>query len=630
MIKLRITVIFTLFSFFSIVSANSIHAYNPDFYLTDLDNNAGILTVDHSSFPPWAINIGYACQDIYLKNVNNKPFYTNINVTNCSVAYADENETTYYTPISIPDGIYELVYSNANATNIVSTWLLSQAFNVTDNKFISNSPTPTITLSLISLNSNTGIFTLDASSFPSDYFSSGYSYACQTVELKNINNNHYSYGLVIPTCTDAYTQADATTFFNPTVIPDGEYELVFPNSNPSTLVTQSFQIINGVYSSEDISLSVPLFKQTDNSWGSQVYDSANIWSPLDSRIYSWGCAMTSAAMVFKYYGLNKLPGNVDLDPGTLNDWLKKQKDGYIGNGNLNWLALARLSKQIAGSNHVKNFHALEFKKETSSDKNKVIDDLKNNIPDILGVPGHFIVAKGVTNNIISINDPGFSRSFLSDYSNTFSTINRFTPSNTDLSYVMIATQDNINIELQDSLGNKIGDYFTEEPINNLSNLSQNNGDPLKIVMLQKPEQQDFNIILDSLTNTNYELGIFLYNVDGDVLNTNKSGTLLAGESQTFPIHFDSQTEIYPRKISFGKFGSDLSKSYRNNEINNSLFNDLNNFLNEAETFKRNKQEAQALEELNSFEDLLNQNSNSIPQDTYNTLFYDVNYLATHL
>ena len=62
-----------------------------------------------------------------------------------------------------------------------------------------------------------------------------------------------------------------------------------------------------VTSADPSDLSVPLLKQTSNPWQSQEYDTAHVWNPSNITIKAWGCAMTSAAMIFKYYGINKLP-----------------------------------------------------------------------------------------------------------------------------------------------------------------------------------------------------------------------------------------------------------------------------------------------------------------------------------
>ncbi len=151
-------------------------------------------------------------------------------------------------------------------------------------------------------------------------------------------------------------------------------------------------------------LNVPLLRQTDPLWGAQVYDSASRWSPAHATISDWGCAETSAAMILQYYGITKLPNNINLDPGTLNTWLKNQPDGYIGNGLLNWLAISRLSKLAKTNNPNFIYDALEYRRK-GIDKVSLTDDINAGQPDILEEPGHFIVGKGINADTFNINDP---------------------------------------------------------------------------------------------------------------------------------------------------------------------------------------------------------------------------------
>jgi len=58
----------------------------------------------------------------------------------------------------------------------------------------------------------------------------------------------------------------------------------------------------------DINLYVPMYNQCDSGWGSDDMETC------DKTICQAGCALTSTAMVFKYYGCN-------TDPGTLNTCL---------------------------------------------------------------------------------------------------------------------------------------------------------------------------------------------------------------------------------------------------------------------------------------------------------------------
>src|SRR5688572_30899130 len=52
--------------------------------------------------------------------------------------------------------------------------------------------------------------------------------------------------------------------------------------------------------------------------------------------------------LFPYTTLfRSLPNNAELSPASLNDWLNAQPDGYLGEGAINWLAVSRLTQQMA-------------------------------------------------------------------------------------------------------------------------------------------------------------------------------------------------------------------------------------------------------------------------------------------
>ena len=61
-----------------------------------------------------------------------------------------------------------------------------------------------------------------------------------------------------------------------------------------------------------------------------------------SKIYRCGCALTSAVMVSRYYGITNI-NNEDVNPKTLNNWLNSQPKGYSFGGSVNWLDVARYS-----------------------------------------------------------------------------------------------------------------------------------------------------------------------------------------------------------------------------------------------------------------------------------------------
>ena len=97
---------------------------------------------------------------------------------------------------------------------------------------------------------------------------------------------------------------------------------------------------------------VPLYTQVRSPYPSDP--ETDEWDDLDyakgiagnyfcgSKIYQCGCALTSAVMVSRYYGITNI-NNEDVNPRTLNDWLNTQPKGYSSGGGVDWLAVAKYS-----------------------------------------------------------------------------------------------------------------------------------------------------------------------------------------------------------------------------------------------------------------------------------------------
>ncbi len=309
--------------------------------------------------------------------------------------------------------------------------------------------------------------------------------------------------------------------------------------------------IDDVEPEPDIDLPVPLIKQTDSAWGSDLYDSANLWSSGDTGISRWGCALTSAIMVFQYHGLNKMADGTNLTPGSANQWLKTQTDGYIRNGLLNWLALSRLSKQIKVINSA-TFDALEYERR-NPDNAYLSDSIENKrIPAILAVPGHFIVARGVdhANSTYTVNDPFYDVLKLSDpfYGNNYQGMGIYAPSNTDLSYIMIVTNPDIDIEFINSLGESVGEGKIEAPIDDAVGSLANSKGPLKILYLKKPNTGSYELSLSSPTTDSYILDQYFYDVNGQVKKISTAGTIASGKADIYNITFDKQNASSNKSI----------------------------------------------------------------------------------
>lgn len=216
-------------------------------------------------------------------------------------------------------------------------------------------------------------------------------------------------------------------------------------------------------------LSVPHFRQTDPLWRDEIYDHAADWSDQPT-LRRWGCALTSAVMVLRFYGIRSLPSGENLNPATLNRWLVSQSDGYLSQGALNWRALTRLSSwhtQQSGT------PSLEFSYGSPAEKEKhswLKDHLQAQRPIILAQPGHFIVAHGVGPGEadFSILDPFYPFFSLQEYQNTYLSARVFTPSFTDLSALQLHVPVGTLLQFQDNQGkilsvNPVEEFLPADP-----------------------------------------------------------------------------------------------------------------------------------------------------------------------
>ena len=78
-----------------------------------------------------------------------------------------------------------------------------------------------------------------------------------------------------------------------------------------------------------LELPVGLFTQNDPQWGEDLL------GPTDQTMGEAGCAVSSAAMILRFYGL-------DTDPGRLNQFLEEH-EGYTAQGWLKWEAVEPLA-----------------------------------------------------------------------------------------------------------------------------------------------------------------------------------------------------------------------------------------------------------------------------------------------
>lgn len=385
----------------------------------------------------------------------------------------------------------------------------------------------------------------------------------------------------------------------------------------------------------NVNLNVPLLRQTSNPWQLQTYDSANLWNSSAKTIGYLGCALTSYTMILNFFGISKLPNGDILNPGTLNTWLKNNH-GYIDGkttGYVNPLAIASLSKKSKQINHITSFDSLEYFRSNGININKVSDDLLSSIPVVLEEPGHYVVARGLTSGIITINDPYYqNRNDLTYYNNSSVSMNELLPSNSNLSYILISGDNNISIKLKDSNNNDLGGDFLQAPlINDVTN--QPAGRPIRIFLAQKPDTGKYYLDISSSLTGKYTVNILYYDIDGNVKEENRD-VFIKNDSQKINIIFDSQNSnksTSSKFVDFDSFISDISVSKDQKLINKTLADSLINLTRSTKEDFDSMKKLLVKGKLSAIETIIQSGRNTaIKPDAFQILLYDVRYLEKTL
>ncbi len=282
-------------------------------------------------------------------------------------------------------------------------------------------------------------------------------------------------------------------------------------------------------------LGITRVSQLDERWSNQEYDTAHEWHPENPSIGAWGCALSSMVMILDHYGISTFADSVEITPESLNAWLLAQDDGYIGTGLLNWLAVTRLTGELTD---VFDTPSLEI----SIVRENIIDTLQTEItthsrPAIVNIPGHFLVAEGVVPDSnptdFYIQDPSYTYQTLSQHDDEPLSLRLFTPSHTDLSYLLFVkkhgdvqlsvSRDTENIPLLE-----ISESLKDQPSTHL-------------YYVQKPDSGDYQIDIEGNLGSEYEYELLTYNVEGVVTTHTLSG-IIGPNPDEFVVTFDKTAD----------------------------------------------------------------------------------------
>lgn len=270
----------------------------------------------------------------------------------------------------------------------------------------------------------------------------------------------------------------------------------------------------------EVFLNTPIHKQNNTRWKDKEYDTALQWSSQPT-IGEWGCALTSLVMLFEYYDLVTFPNGLLLNVDSMNEWLKSQPDGYIGEGLVNWVAATRLTKKISDRFGTPK---LEYKRLIGPAILNSIERINSLQPTILEIPGHFMLSTGYSSNKedIYINDPLFSFQKLSQHQKPLLSTLTFTPSQTDLSYLLIIAPLNTNLELLDLNGNKIP--AVQVHTESIKNASETQLTSRKLLEFPKPASGYYQIKIIQSVQSFYPVSIWAYDFNAEPTLLEASGS----------------------------------------------------------------------------------------------------------
>lgn len=252
--------------------------------------------------------------------------------------------------------------------------------------------------------------------------------------------------------------------------------------------------------------SFPFYSQLDPLWASDEYDHASSWAEEGSReMEEWGCAVTSAAMILTKHEINSPNNNETTTPQLLNNWLKNEPDGYIRNGLTNWLAISRythLSEQAGYAPYSLEYERAGFDSELASEK--LTGD--PSIPLITrDNNSHFLSIYGEDTDNWLIADPlEIESTQIAKSDANYQNMGIYTPSHTDLSYMMFVTEPGVSVHLYDSAGNELAIESETE--------SLEGGVEVQVIYYRQPTTGEYRLVIEG----EGEIELYFYNQDGEV------------------------------------------------------------------------------------------------------------------
>ena len=262
-----------------------------------------------------------------------------------------------------------------------------------------------------------------------------------------------------------------------------------------------------------------------------------------------------------------------------------------------------------------------------------------------------MVAKGVLDNSYSINDPEWNVPSLSFFNNSYMQVDRYIPSNTNLSYVVFVANPEVEILVTDSLGRKTGkqivngqvEKFDEIPDatyvfqNAISNDFDDLGTGVNEFLLPEPSEGNYTVTLSSTQNKDYVLNASSFESDGSNMVHTFEGIISPNTDDVLNLNY-SQTQVSDadRIVTFQSTLDDIQQLKELSLIKDKkLVAKLIRFVEKAQKEASKNKIKQTLKTLNELKELLNEereddedenNDSGLDKTAYKILLYDVDSL----
>lgn len=421
--------------------------------------------------------------------------------------------------------------------------------------------------------------------------------------------------------------------------------------------------------SQPETLNVPHFSQLDPAWKDLEYDHASQHNPTGlQEIGDWGCALTSAAMVLTYHGFDTTPTGTPTTPGSLNQYLKNN-NGYTKNGALIWNYISKFSREALDNEYYfgKNLSSLESSYQNYSDQT-LTQNINTNNPAILKlIPNdqntsyrgddttHFVVVDGVVQNSIYINDPLDLVDTTVEFDQRYGDspkrqIASFTPSNTDLSYIIIYQYNphvNLLVEYNglksgiDEYGvayNQIpqANYYTEGQLsssNSFANTFGSSTSGAQVLILPQPTSGTYSFTYSSSSTQQADIDWYFFDSKAEDRHTAQQDVTSPGTSVTYTVEFDkeniTQTSLPQRQANLDTLSSVINYSHQQNWLSSSNLSRFERLIAQARRYigVRNWM---AVMYLNRIDYLLNRYAPSIDQTGIDTIRSEIDLIKTSL